>query len=255
MYRLFVFITLMLLIPIAHAEKIKVVGTHFNKIFEQDKTTGKFYGIAVDLLDKVAAKKNLQFEYAIYPWRRAQYLITMGRADILIGPYRTPEREKQMDFIPIPFYTDKMVFYTLKSKPFIWNNKIDLLKTKKILTIKGWAYGKYFEEVKNNLQIIEANDIETAFKMLALQRGDLLLANERNSETALLKIENLNFFVKTKTPFSLTQGYFVFSLKYQNTDAKKEIHKALSQLFKDGIIKKINKSYKLSFEPKDNTII
>ena len=241
----------MLLLPVAHAEKIKVIGTHFYKIFEQDETTGKFKGIAVDLLNQVAAKKNIEIEYAIYPWKRAQYLISTGRADILIGPYRTPEREKQMDFIPIPFYTDNMVFYTLKNKPFVWNGQIDLLQTKTILIIKGWAYGKRFEEVKDKLKIFEANNIETAFKMLALRRGDLLLANERNSETTLLKAENSNQFIKTKAPFSFMQGYFAFSLKNKNSEIKNGIHKALTKLYSEGSIQKINKKYKLQFQPKD----
>lgn len=240
----------MLIATPLHAEKIKVIGTHFNKIFEQDSKTGKFHGVAVDLLQKVASKKNLQLEFAIYPWNRAQHLISTGRADILIGPYRTPGREKQMDFIPTPFYTDNMIFYTIKDRPFVWNESIDLLKTKKILTIKGWVYGERFDEIKAKLTIVEANDIDTAFKMLALGRADLLLANERNAEDTLMKKENLGHFIKTKTPFSFMQGYFAFSLKYENAKVKKTIQNSLSQLSYEGVIKKINRDYKLSFEPR-----
>nr|BDT27461.1 transporter substrate-binding domain-containing protein [Bacteriovorax sp. HI3] len=249
MYRLFLFVVTLFIAMPARAEKLKVVGTHFNKIFETD-TSGDFHGVAVDLLKKVAAKKNLQIEYAIYPWNRAQYLISTGRADILIGPYRTPEREKQMDFLSTPFYTDNMVFYTTKDKPFVWNESLDLLKTKRILTIKGWVYGIKFDEIKDKLTIVEANDIETAFRMLALGRADLLLANERNAEDALEQKENKDHFIKTKKPFSFMQGYFAFSLKYKNDSVKKAIQESLSQLSYEGIIKKINKDYKLSFDPR-----
>ena len=250
MCRLLLFVVSLLTITSAHAEKIKVVGTHFNKIFESNSSSGKFEGVAVDLLTKIAAQKNLQIEYAIYPWNRAQYLISTGRADLIIGPYRTPERDKQMDFIPTPFYTDNMVFYTLTDKPFIWNEDIELLKTKKILTIKGWVYGKRFDEIKSKLIIVEANDIDSAFKMLSLGRADLLFANERNALDALEKKENHNHFVKTKTPFSFMQGYFAFSSKFKNNEVKKAIYDSLAQLSLDGTIKKVNKSYKLSFEPR-----
>lgn len=250
MCRLLLFVVTFLIVMPVHAEKIKVVGTHFNKIFEFNSGTGKYEGVAFDLLTKIAAQKNLQIEYAIYPWNRAQYLISTGRADLLIGPYRTPEREKQMDFIPTPFYTDNMVFYTLTGKPFVWNEDIELLKSKKILTIKGWVYGKTFDEIKSKLIIMEANDIDSAFKMLTLGRADLLLANERNAMDALEKKENHNQFIKVKTPFSFMQGYFAFSLKYKNNEVKKVIYDSLSQLSFDGTIKKVNKSYKLSFEPR-----
>lgn len=253
MHKLLLFITTLILSTSAHAEKIKVVGTHFNKIFEFDSDTGKFHGIAVDLLTKVAAQKNLQFEYATYPWNRAQYLVSTGRADIIIGPYRTPERDKQMDFIPVPFYTDNMVFYTIKDRPFVWNENIELLKTKKILIIKGWVYGKKFDEIKDKLTIIEANEIDSAFKMLALGRADLLLANERNAQDALQKKENHNQFIKTKNPFSFMQGYFAFSYKYKNSSVRKEFNNSLSQLYHEGSIKKVNMNYKLSFEPRFST--
>ncbi len=250
MCRSLIFVITLLILAPAHAEKIKVVGTHFNKIFEYNASTGHYEGVAVDLLNKVAAKKDLKIEYAIYPWNRAQYLIATGRADLLIGPYKTAEREKQMDFIPTPFYTDHMVFYAQKNKAFDWSGNIDLLKTKKILVIKGWVYGEKFDGLKDKLAIVEANDIDTAFKMLALHRGDLLLTNERNAEEMLDKVENHNQFFKIKTPFSFMQGYFAFSQKYKNNVVKKEIHDSLLKLSLEGAIKKINKDYKLSFEPR-----
>lgn len=250
MHRFALFIMVFLFVVPVHAKTLKVVGTHFNKIFEFNEASGRFQGVAVDLLTKIAAQNNLQIEYAIYPWNRAQHLISTGRADILIGPYLTPERVKQMDFIPTPFYTDHMVFYTLKDKPFTWNENRDLLKTKKIITIKGWVYGKTFDEIKDGLFTVQANDIDSAFKMLALGRGDLLLANERNAQDALEKKENQNQFIKTKNSFSFMQGYFAFSFKYKNSEIKKSIYESLSQLSHDGVIERINKNYRLSFEPK-----
>ena len=44
---------------------------------------------------------------------RAQAMVEAGLADILVGPYRTPERERRFAFAARPFYRDHMVFTAL----------------------------------------------------------------------------------------------------------------------------------------------
>lgn len=43
-----------------------------------------------------------------------------GQADILIGPYRTPEREARFLFSKRGFYEDALVFYALPSNAGLW---------------------------------------------------------------------------------------------------------------------------------------
>lgn len=247
-YRVLLLTFTFLFIGSAFAEPLKVTGTHFNKIYEFDNKTKKFNGVAVDIIDLVATKLGLKFQYDIVPWNRAQNSIAMGLADIIVGPYRTEERETKMDFIPVPFYTDRMVFYTLRSKPFEWKNNFEDLKSKKIVTIRGWTYGKQFDEAIEKLEHFEANDIESAFNLLKIGRAEILVANERNSQE-VLEMENYrNQFSKTKLPLSFMSGYFAFSTKNKDKKIRKLIEQELLRLYQSGEIEKINKNYNLTFD-------
>src|SRR6185436_16099856 len=78
----------------AHATPLRAVGSQFARIFEGAEGQAP-KGLAVDLLGMLFGD-NVRCEWL--PWPRAQLMLEQGEADILVGPYRTPEREARMLF-------------------------------------------------------------------------------------------------------------------------------------------------------------
>lgn len=65
-------------------------------------------GIGAELARAACDRAHLSCSFQQFPWPRAQKEVEMRQADILIGPFRTPEREAWMEFSREHFYVDQM---------------------------------------------------------------------------------------------------------------------------------------------------
>ena len=71
--------------------------------FEYVDDNGEPAGFTVDLLHAVAAEMNLDIDLQTGPWTTIRTQLEGGEIDILTGMYRTPERDKLVDF-SVPHY-------------------------------------------------------------------------------------------------------------------------------------------------------
>ena len=94
-----------------------MVGSHFARIYEPDRR-GQPQGLGVDLLRRTLGE-SLRLE--LLPYQRAQYDVEIGEADVLVGPYRTAEREARFLFSQRAFYEDAMVFYARRNEASLWS--------------------------------------------------------------------------------------------------------------------------------------
>lgn len=168
--------------------RVLVAGTVFARLFEPvpgAAPTARPQGFAVDLLDAVLLPAGVTPTYELFPWLRAQAMIEQGSAQILVGPYRTREREARMRFSSQAFYEDAMVFYARAGQHDLWRDDFNALRTLQIGTVHGWVYGDRFEQARRHLAVTQVRDLPTALRMLQLGRLDLIAANQRNSEPVL----------------------------------------------------------------------
>jgi len=61
---------------------------------------GEYTGIAVDLLDLVMTRLDVNYEFELVPWSRALKLAEVGDADALLAAGYSPERESFIEFTP-----------------------------------------------------------------------------------------------------------------------------------------------------------
>ena len=99
---------------------VRIVGTTFARLFEPGADGAKPLGLAVDLLEAILIPAGHTPRYEFYPWLRAQSMIEHGPAQVLVGPYRTPERERLMRFSRQAFYEDALVFYARRREEGLW---------------------------------------------------------------------------------------------------------------------------------------
>jgi polar amino acid transport system substrate-binding protein len=193
----------------ASASEILVVGAEFASVFERS-AAGNFSGLGVSIIQELAKQNGDTVKFEIYPWNRAQWMVENGQAHILIGPYKTPERELRFSFAKRAFYRDVMTFYTRASSNFTWNGNLTGLLEAKIGTIHGWVYGPEFENMRPKLKLELANSLTNGLNMLIANRVDYLASNVRNTN-ALAKTLGITKDIKLLNPeITVTDGYLAY---------------------------------------------
>lgn len=228
----------------AIAKTYKFVGTTFTHILEQDSSkTNK--GIGAELAQKIMTNLGHDIEIEIYPWKRAQMMVKNGLADVLIGPYKTSEREALFNFNSYHFYQDYMVFYSRNDSEFTWNGDLSELHNVKIGLMAGWVYGDRFEKYKNKLSIVTLYSFNSCFGMLLKNRINLCALNQRNAEKYLSTHKHK--FKQVKIPISSTKGYFGFSKNTELHDLRLQFDRELKKLIDNNEVSQMNKKYGLYY--------
>nr|WP_315251012.1 transporter substrate-binding domain-containing protein [uncultured Duganella sp.] len=164
---------------LSYAVERVVVGATFNHIYEQ-RDDGGWQGLGVDVLRLLAARAGDTLSFRLYPWPRAMAMVERAQADILVGPYKSPARMKNLSYTDHAFYRDRVVFYGRRGADVPWRGDLALLKDKRIATVRGWHYGPQFEQSRPLFDINEVPQLENGLQMLARGRVELLATNERN---------------------------------------------------------------------------
>ncbi|SHN24742.1 amino acid ABC transporter substrate-binding protein, PAAT family [Duganella sacchari] len=192
-----------------YAAELVAVGATFSHIFERD-ANGQWQGLGVDALRALAARAGDTVSFKLYPWPRAQAMVERGQADILIGPYKSPERAARFAFLDHAFYRDRMVFYMRREDDQPWHGDFAALKARRIATVRGWHYGTQFDQARAQLEISEVSQLENGLQMLARGRVDLLATNERNSTSLIDSLRLADALVPLCPDITQLDGYFAF---------------------------------------------
>ncbi|BAN46114.1 ABC transporter substrate-binding protein [Metapseudomonas resinovorans] len=230
------------LVPFAGARDLLAVGTEFPGLYVL-APSGEPTGLGVDVLRAVAAELGHQVRFELYPWARAQKLVEEGRADVLIGPYRTAARERRFQFAEPGFYRDRVLFYARKGTAATWDGSPASLMGQRIAIIHGWIYGERFEAMRGKLDLHVAPSVELAFRLLMADRVDLVASNQRDS---LPRIDELGIAtdVRELEPEIDSQvGYFALPRGESHRQLRDDIGRVLGQMRADGRLAKIAKPH------------
>lgn len=192
----------------AHAVRLRAVGAQFARIFEGSEGQAP-KGLAVDLLGQLFGD-GLRCEWL--PWTRAQLMLEQAEADILVGPYRTPERETRMLFSVRSFYSDAMVWYARRGEEGHWTGEFAQLTQMPVAAVRGWAYGSRFERMKPSLgELTWVQNVEAGLQMLVKRRVDLFAANDRNCLPVLQRLGLADGVARCSPPLDVLHGHMAFA--------------------------------------------
>ncbi|MEB0137711.1 MULTISPECIES: substrate-binding periplasmic protein [unclassified Undibacterium] len=195
-------------LPLPAAE-VLAVGSEFAGIFEASEANG-YTGLGVEIVRQLAQKNGDTVRFELYPWNRAQWMVENGYAQVLIGPYKTAEREGKFKFSARPFYRDILAFYTRQGSNVGWNGDYASLRTRKVAVINGWAYGEAFEAARTQIKPELVHTLSNGLTMLAAGRIDLLATNLRNSEAQLRKLDLKLGFAIVAPLIDTQDGYLAY---------------------------------------------
>lgn len=215
----------------ARATQLRAVGAQFARIFEGAEGQAP-KGLAVDLLGQLFGD-GVRCEWL--PWPRAQLMLEQGEADILIGPYRTPEREMRMLFSVRSFYSDAMVWYARRGEEARWNGEFSELALTPVAAVRGWAYGSRFERMKPTLgQLTWVQNVEAGLQMLSKHRVELFAANDRNCQPVLQRLNLADAVGRCSPPLDVLHGHMAFGRSAAGEELSRRYDQAFEQWLRTG---------------------
>ncbi|MES2321894.1 MAG: transporter substrate-binding domain-containing protein [Pseudomonadota bacterium] len=193
---------------LAGPRELLVVGAHFARVYE--RSDDKYSGMGPEILRSIAPQLGQPLHFDLFPWARAQSMVAQAQADLLVGPYKSPERLALFTFCERPFYVDQMLFYERAKSGFEWNGDYASLREKRVVAINGWAYGDEFDAARGIMNISLTNSVESGLAMLAHGRVDLFATNRRNTEPVVTLLGLEGKVVPVSRIIALQRGYFAF---------------------------------------------
>ncbi len=223
----------LLLAAPALARELLAVGTRFPGVFEY-QADGQYDGLATGILREALEPLGYRLEFALYPWARAQHMVELGHADILIGPYKNAERETRLAFSARPFYRDRIVFYRRNVRRLDWSGDYRSLVGQRIGVVRGWAYGEGFERARHQLGLVTVERVENGLRMLSQGRLDLLASNQRNTRPVLLALGMRASVGQLAPPIDQQDGYFAFPRQDRYRALRIDFDRAFQQMIEQG---------------------
>jgi len=231
------FFTLLLIVP-ASARDLLVIGTHFERVYERGQE-GEIVGLGPEIIRIIAGRLGHRAIFELYPWARAQALVAQGKADILVGPYKTFERQQLMAFSRLPFYQDQMVFYVRKGGMQDWSGDYAALSEQRIAIVNGWAYGTAFDKARPELRIDVVNSVDSGLKMLAAQHVQMFASNRRNTEPVLGRLGLSGQVSMLPRVIEVQDGYFAFAKRPASDTLRKEFDAEFQRMVDSGELKRL----------------
>ncbi|HEV7814442.1 MAG TPA: transporter substrate-binding domain-containing protein [Janthinobacterium sp.] len=227
------------------ARELLVVGTVFGHVFECS-AADKCGGLGVDVIRAIARQTGDTVRFKLYPWARAQAMVENGQADILLGAYKTQERERHFAFSERPFYQDTMVFYARAGDTTGWDGNYASLKGRRVAAVGAWVYGKDFDQARADQKIPEAVQLENGILMLSRGRIDLLATNLRNTE-ALLPVLHLSGAIKPLKPvLDIQNGYLAFPRRQDHDALRGNFDRVFRQMVDTGELARLGRLHQVA---------
>jgi len=230
---------------LAQAREWLVVGTSFPQVYERN-AAGDFTGLAPAVLRRLAAELGGELRFELYPWVRAQRMVELGQADILVGPYRTAEREARFAFAAEPFYQDRIIFYARRSQVATWDGDYASLHGQRVAVVRGWIYGSQFEAARTSLRPITVESVHNGLRMLEAGRIDLLASNQRNTQPHLLELRLQERVGEVGPLIDVQRGYFAFPKDSAHAELRRRFDRAFARLVESGQLARLAEPLEVS---------
>ncbi|MCG9576028.1 transporter substrate-binding domain-containing protein [Vibrio tubiashii] len=148
-------------------------------------------GYAHQIVKDTLCLAGYALETHFLPWKRAYKSTLEAKSDVLLGVWKTPEREQDFLFSH-PYYINQIKLISPKSAPIKYQDAQNLSEIRLGL-VSGYAYGEALKS-KAGLNILAAKDVKENILYLTKQRADAILMDEAvfswNLKTMGLKLKD-----------------------------------------------------------------
>ncbi|CAM2859290.1 substrate-binding periplasmic protein [Vibrio neptunius] len=204
---------------LAQGSLISVKGTQdvWPPYFQEAPNTGKAQLILIDIFEQ----SGFQLDIKLQPWNRALKSVRTMENDVILGAWKTGERERFLYFSQ-PYYWNEIVLLSRHKSPLQYSGR-ESLTGFTIGVQRGYRYSDDFEQL-THFKKYEISSAEEGIEKLIKQRVDAILV-DKNVLTYTLKNAQINrdlFHIST-IHFSCIPLHVATSK--ENSAAKKHIDK------------------------------
>ncbi|MRW82959.1 transporter substrate-binding domain-containing protein [Pseudoduganella sp. FT26W] len=224
------------------SRELVAAGTHNVGIFER-RPNGEFSGLGVELMRLLAHRHGYQARFEIYPWRRAMEVVSGGKADILVGAYKSAERQRILRFGEQAFLQDELAFYVRADSMPVWEGDYSLLKGRRVALINGWLYGQAFDKALPQLRASVTNTVENGLQMLAHGHVELFATNRRDTDPVLAALGLQDKLMALAPLIDVQDAYFAYPLSPRLRDLPAHFDQLLVEMKKNGALQKLARRY------------
>lgn len=204
-------------------------------------------GLCMDVLRAVErADPGLRFTglEQVIPLRRVERLLADGQIDVFFCLLRSPERERQWRYVPVPLYPVRHVIAQRVEDTRSVDSLLDLAtmsQVKPVLVTRGSVLARRLETVGVNLA--EVSSEREALQMLVLGRTDAIYGQDINL-VRHIRDAHLADKVRLGRTVLLEEAQFLAVRKDLPAAVVERLTDALRKLERDGVLRLLNEKYR-----------
>lgn len=220
-----------------HAEEAPplLVMTDVWPPFRMQAADGALQGLDIDLLNQLSARTGLRFEVQRAPWARGLAALQSGKADLMTGLAKTPEREAYIHYLAKPYYACAPRFYAAPAQAKALHSYTQLAG----LTIGHVLESAYFEPFDSDAQLRKTavNTESQLLEMLSRGRLQAVIGTDCQVDYELRDARWKGLIAKAEfRPEAHTDLYIGFSRQRGLQAQYQLVSRALAQLQAEGWI-------------------
>ncbi|MEN0105670.1 MAG: transporter substrate-binding domain-containing protein [Pseudomonas sp.] len=203
---------------------------------------GNLVGLDIDVLNEIGRRSGLRFDIKRAPWARGLADLQQGRADLMIGLAKTPDREQYIQYLPQPYYACAPRFYTASGDAEQLQGYSDL-KDKVIGFVHESAYFQPFDSDSTLLKR-GVNNEQQLLQMLLRGRLGAVIGTDCQVDFELLQPQYAAAIAKARyQPDAHTELFVGFSRVRALQHEETLMTTALQQMLDEGWIARQAKQY------------
>lgn len=210
--------------------------------FRMQGAEGALHGLDIDLLNQLSLRTGLRFEVQRAPWARGLAALQQGKADLMTGLAKTPEREGYIDYLRQPYYACAPRFYAAPAQAAALRSYAELAG----LSIGYVLESAYFQPFDSDatLRKVAVNNEVQLLEMLVRGRLQVVIGTDCQVDYELRdKRWNGRIAKAAFEPQAHTDLYISFSRERGLTAEYQKVAEALEQLRREGWVTNAARRY------------
>ncbi|MFA7165773.1 MAG: PAS domain S-box protein [Desulfoplanes sp.] len=178
-------------------------------------------GFNIDIMNAVAQKMGLSVTIKLGPWQTVRTEIEQGKIDVLMGMYKTEERDKLVDFA-IPHFIASYALFIPKNSSI---SSLEDARNRRILVQEDDLGYDFLRQHKLTDQIIAEKRVDQALLNLAAGHGDCALVPRL---LAMIIIQKNHLTGITPVGSPILQSKYCFAVPEGRSGLLSELNEGLS---------------------------
>lgn len=219
--------------------RVAINGAPPYRIIEREGSSTLFSGFYVDIIREAAARAELSLHFIETPFKRGLRMMEEGRADLMLGPNRTPERARYMDYLRVSLPREEKVFFL---RPGLFDLKgYDDLRRWRIGVLPGALYFPRFD-ADQAMKKTTVPSYSSGLEMAARGHVDVVIMPELLGRYLMqikrIRLEMASYRIPGRP------SYIAMSKKSPALHVKNRLEIALEEMVADGTMDRINDRYR-----------